>query len=64
MICCLSLSFAVILMYHCLCFFMLSFVCLYKGPSRDGHCKPARAINAVVCGTGSCCILVLIKIRN
>lgn len=37
---------------------LLSFVHMcFTAESKDEHCKPAKAINAAVCGISSCCIL-------
>ncbi len=46
------------------CVFVVEFYFFYfEGPSRDGHCKLALAIN-VVCGIGLCYILVPIQINQ
>lgn len=45
----------------CVCVFLLSYMYLYKGPSRDKNCQLAQAINAVVCVIGPCYVPVKMK---
>ena len=49
--------------YYFICISMFRFVYLYKGPSKDGHCNLAWAINGVVCGTDACHIFLSININ-